>query len=351
MTRANSVIPPLPTAKPKNSGPLSPTVASSPNRVRGFLGLPGELRNRIYDFYFEEDFRVEIVAKDTKFTTKVARTMKLCPGVANRDTICKHQVKLSCKEGNPATLRMPRKLGCYRRVEGVRTIWANSLCALILVNKQVFNEAIPFLYQNTTFVYDAPQRIRSFLKVVPVVNLSAITKLYLHYTTYGGPSYMQHLVWQGKHLASWASACKAISKTLSGLEELQIWLRVNDTPLYFDLRQRWVQPLLQFRRLTCPRNVIVQKPHRSSLDQPRRSVPRLKVVHIHFTTHWSSHTVFPGNSRLADASMDLHDLFAEGISRAILGSNEEEAMTDFREAWEGKHAAWQHHLNYSNTGW
>ena len=34
-----------------------------PKKIHGFLGLPGELRNRIYGYYFEMAFRAEFAAK------------------------------------------------------------------------------------------------------------------------------------------------------------------------------------------------------------------------------------------------------------------------------------------------
>ncbi len=47
----------------------------------------------------------------------------------------------------------------------------------------------------------------------------------------------------------------------------------------------------------------------------------------------------------------LHRLFGEAISLAILGASEEDAMAGFKEAWDGRHKEWQHHLNYSDTDW
>jgi hypothetical protein len=61
--------------------------------------------------------------------------------------------------------------------------------------------------------------------------------------------------------------------------------------------------------------------------------------------------VFKYNAPLARASIDLHRLFGEAISRAILGSTEEEAMVGFKEAWEGKYHMWKHHLRFAKTGW
>ncbi|KAF2263610.1 hypothetical protein CC78DRAFT_581326 [Lojkania enalia] len=316
-------------------------------KARGFLSLPGELRNRIYDYYFEEDFRIEVAAKGTRLMYRVPKFMKLCLGIVNKATVYMHQERL--QETTPRTLRMPRRLGRYKRIDGIVTDWSTSLCALVLVCKKVYYEAILFLYQNPTFVFAAPRRILNFLEFVQEDALGFIKKLQLHYNTYGSPFQAKDDTWASKHLCTWTTACKAASKKLVNLQKLEIWLKVNENPLCFDLRREWLKPLLQFRRLGNHKKAVADKE-----TFPAREIhnhKRLRDVKVHFRTYWTGPQHFPQISELADASSDLHHLFAEAIVLAILGSSEEEAMSGFKKAWEGKYSRWRHHLNYSATGW
>ncbi|KAF2178586.1 hypothetical protein K469DRAFT_718120 [Zopfia rhizophila CBS 207.26] len=318
-------------------------------KIRGFLGLPGELRNSIYSFYFEGEFHVEIAAPGTNFTPKEPNTTGMCLATVNKDSqIYKHHEKKGL-ENISSTLRMPRKLGRYTRVDGGKTNWTNSLSALILVCSQVHTEVIALLYSNTTFAFAAPRRIMNFLEVLPKQNLALITKLHLHYATYNCPYLSSHVVWQDKHTACWSDTCKHASRKLVNLQELQFWLHVTVTPLYFDLCQYWIEPLLHFRRLTRSRTA---KDNASSSisDSTRQSFSIGPLdIKIHFSTYYNRPFIF-SHSRLADACADLHRLFAEAIRRRVMGWAVEDAMVDYREAWVGKYSEWQHHLNFSPPG-
>ncbi|KAF2112820.1 hypothetical protein BDV96DRAFT_613861 [Lophiotrema nucula] len=294
------------------------SLPSSPKKkVRGFLGLPGELRNKIYDCYFEDTggLRVEIAAHGTHLGDTGLQKIARCSNAS--DTTHKQP-----------TIRMPRRLGNYKRVDGPQTRWATSLCALILVCRQVYQESILFLYRNTTFVFAAPRRIANFLYVIPKRNLSNITMLHLHYNSYGPPFSNAHVVWQEKHIKRWSSICRTLSKSLASLQELHLKVDINETDFRMDLRQPWLQPLLQLRRMCNRRG-----------DMGPSELPS------------SSGAVIYDNPRLAEASRNLHRLFGEAISLAILGASEEVAMTGFNEAWNGKYEEWHHYLNYSDTGW
>jgi len=77
----------------------------------------------------------------------------------------------------------------------------------------------------------------------------------------------------------------------------------------------------------------------------------LALVNVYFDTYWSRAGPFYRRPELAEVSADLHRLFGNAIGWAIRGAGEEEAMAEFKEAWEGKHAQWKHHLRFSWTGW
>lgn len=177
-----------------------PGVTPTSKKIRGFLGLSGELRNKIYRYYFQEGFRCEVAAKGSDFCSNRTRRERGCPNI----------------------LRMSRKLGNYKRVDGIQTNWSNSLCALILICRQVHHEAIIFLYQKTTFIFDAPKRITNFVEAVPGKNLANFTRVEMHYSTYGHPKSSNDQIWKEKHHASWSRAYKVAAKSLINLQVLKI---------------------------------------------------------------------------------------------------------------------------------
>lgn len=315
----------------------------TPKKIRGFLALPGEVRNQIYRYYFASDFRCEFAAKGRHFEERKAPTVKLW--AAAFQSLGPHVFKYAsaAQEERPLTVRVSRPLGSYNTVKGLQTNWFASLFAISLVCKQVHAETVVFVYRKTAFVFDAPRRITNFLHVVSAARFEHITDLQLHYETYGSPSLTQDCIWQEKHARSWMRACTAASKKLVGLRKLKIHIRVCDDSVRFNLRAHWVMPLLQFRRLSTASRIV-------AADARSQQKRRLDTVDIKLWTRWSKWP-FAGNQLLATASEDLHRLFSRAIALAVLGSKEQEAMAEFNTAWEVKYAIWQHHLNYGKTAW
>lgn len=175
---------------------------SPPKKMRGFLALPGEIRNQIYGYYFDSERRCEIASKGSKFTQRKPQTVKLSSNViATKSTTPAPDPEISATP--PVVIRFSRSLGKYNAVQGLRTNWPDSLCALNLVCKQVYAETAKLLYQSTVFVFDAPKRMTNFFKYASSIHLGSITRLHLHYSTYGNPNKTVDVVWQEKHHQSW----------------------------------------------------------------------------------------------------------------------------------------------------
>lgn len=319
---------------------------STPKKMRGFLSLPGELRNQVYHYYFESDFRCEVAAKGSQLEGYKIRTVKLWAGAfQSNPQVLKYDSE--AKEEGPLTIRVSRPLGRYNIVKGLQTNWFASLFAISLACKQVHAETLPYLYRKTEFVFNASNRLTNFLKVISSSKLEHITKLQLHYTTYRNPQMSGDHMWKEKHNKSWIRACNAASKKLVGLRELKIWIRVHDHPPRFSLRESWVLPLLQFRRLRQAASLVGGN---SALDKPEPHERKLSTVDIDLRTKWSGNC-FGGNQELAKASEDLHCLFGGAIRSAILGAKEEVAMMAFNTAWNEEYQVWQFHLSFAQTGW
>ena len=178
-----------------------------PKKSRGFLALPGEIRNHIYKCYFEPGRHCEIVAAGTDFRQqkqerKPPRTVRLRSGLTSQKTQST-DVDSASSTTVPSVTRFSRPLGKYNVAKGLQTNWHSSLCALSLVCKQVYAETVTLLYHTTVFVFDAPRRIANFLDVMTSVRLENITMLHLHYDTYGQPPWTRDVGWHEKHGLSW----------------------------------------------------------------------------------------------------------------------------------------------------
>ena len=321
---------------------------------RGFLDLPSELRNEVYRFYFPDDIRCELVAAGTDFDPLGHKIMKLglIPVWPCYSENGKKPKLVPFEPRTSMKLRISRRLATskYERIDWLRTKWPSSFSALILVSKQIYQESIAFLYQSTTFVFSAPVRINNFLKVLPATNLALITKLELHYNNYGPASWPPHIKDViGQHRKAWAGACKTAAKQMVNLRELHMWMYITDSPLFFDLRQDWLTPFLSFRRWLPATQTDV--PNIGALDAKVGTDKGLALVNVYFDTWWSRPDALSYMPELPEASADLHNLFGKAIGRTIMGASEEEAMAEFREAWDGKYAHWKHHLRFSTTGW
>jgi hypothetical protein len=237
------------------------------SKIRGFLALPGELRNNVYRYYFQEDFRCEIVGKSTDLN------------------VLRSTTKLNHKAATQSTIRVSRRLGKYTMVKGLQTSWSRSLCALLFVCKQIHRESIICLYHNTIFVFNAPRRINNFLETFPATNLALVTRLELHYANYGNPGEAKLDYLKDRSLATWARACKAMAKQLVNLRELRVWMYITDSPLFFDLRQQWLTALLPFRRLCVAQQNSAARA--GPIVTTEKTSKGLESVNIHFNTWWS----------------------------------------------------------------
>lgn len=178
------------------------TGVRAPKKIRGFLALPGEIRNQIYDYYFDSERRCEIASKGSQFTQRKPQTVKLSSNLVprNKTTPATGVQPITVP---PTVVRFSGPLGKYNAVQGLRTNWSGSLSALSLVCKKVSMETAPFLYQKTVFVFDAPKRTENFFKFASSIHMGSITELHLHYNTYGDPWEMKNMIWQEKHSRSW----------------------------------------------------------------------------------------------------------------------------------------------------
>ncbi|KAJ4984475.1 hypothetical protein SVAN01_10027 [Stagonosporopsis vannaccii] len=310
-----------------------------------FLELPGEIRNRVYQYYFRESYNCELVGAACH-RSPATPTITFLPdsSTSKRD---RYGGRKDLESERSLVIRFPRLRRPNSTVRNLPPLgWLNPHGALVLVCKQIHAETLPLLYQRITFVVQAPRRITAFLHKIPKPSYSYVTKLHLHYSTYGSPKAASDVVWQEKHIESWNRVCKVASKSLTCLQELRVDVWINQDAPKFNLRQKWLQPLWQFRRLACK----VPQEDLAGAGLLLEKLYRLGSVHVRVKSRLWAHN-FEGNARLANACKHLHRLYGHGISKAILGAKEEEAMSAFDKAWNKRYHLWQHHLGFARTGW
>lgn len=104
---------------------------------------------------------------------------------------------------------------------------------LLRVCRQVRDEAVTFLYSNTTFRLESVFATNKFLNVVPAVG--AINKLELRHSTYGEPRLTEDRKWKQLHDKKWTNTCRRIAKEMIALQDLKIDLRICDWPTQLNL--------------------------------------------------------------------------------------------------------------------
>lgn len=183
-------------------------------RSLSFLDLPGEIRNKVYDYLFSG--HVEIVhGRSTKPRITCAKI--LCTYSTN------HRL-------NPTSLAHDNRHST--RPDLLRTCRA------------INEEATVFLYANITFRFVSMSTINNFLDTVPTGGAKAITRLELQHSTYGEPRLMEDRRWKLLHDKKWRKTCRRIAEEMGAIEQLKISLRICDWPTQLNLAADWAKPLL-----------------------------------------------------------------------------------------------------------
>ncbi|KAF2015856.1 hypothetical protein BU24DRAFT_422161 [Aaosphaeria arxii CBS 175.79] len=312
-------------------------------RALGFLHLPGELRNHVYEHYFEQGYCIGFSTDTLAFEGPSERIhgRNWFQGI-NPPSLRQRGPKQGVGR---KVIHMKRKLGEYIRIDGLQTDWTTSrtISSLTYVCKQIYAETIQFLYWDNFFAFSSAKQLQGFMDVVPRRNLASITKLYVNYWTYGDSRQLDAQKEEDRrHTLEYNTAFKRASKLLVNLKHLEIRLSYRGNNIVMAIGNEYLEPLWQFRRLS---SYWKQRRQCSDGDYDQ-STSTLQVVKIHFQSHLSSPEDFHGHPRaLYEASDDMHQQYSNAISQVILGQNANEAMTGCLVAWD-KHHMWRHHLRF-----
>ncbi len=220
-----------------------------------FLQLPGELRNKIYDYAMPaRRFSIDWMNGNQKSRT-LTHTLPGRPGMfqprLGPEIVAKR--RLACSK---------RSCDMAERVAVLQDLQqqANSV-ALLWVCKAMYPEAASIFYGKAAFTFGKLGTVRHFLKTTSPRNKASITHLCIKHRAYGHPSKTADRVWKTKHDRLFTKLCWQLSDECSSLTHLALDLVLNKSPIAFceldlgghTLETRWMQPLHAFLDINIER--------------------------------------------------------------------------------------------------
>ena len=212
-----------------------------------FLKLPGELRNKIYDYCIVNQY-YEIGWVDNNHKNK-SLTYRL-PRLGRADG-------LHLESG---AARRRRQLDCSRRAPCQKRLAEGAInpgpAALLSVCSKIHNEACTVFYSNSTFTFHGLGVLRQFLNNLSPIATEALSRLVINYRAYGEPNRTEDRIWKVKHDRLWEDLCWRIADQCTSLTHLSLDLTLNKSPLCFapfDLLNKagigaqWIKPLWAFQ--------------------------------------------------------------------------------------------------------
>lgn len=321
----------------------STTPPTSPSKPKAqpftFLLLPGEIRNTLYSYAFAYSFIADF------HPAKGSTHLPSPPPGYDQTALFGHRYTVQ------ALLRMrkinvTRPMGTYTRFHGRRAKWATSFHALLLTCKQVHEEATPYLYRATCFMFASFKPLNTFLRITPHISLLNVRHLDIRHATMGDPLNPRDEMWKEKHTTRWRQLLQKVVLSMPNLTRLRLTLYINDFPLRFRLGEAWVCDLLILSSLT---STAIPDPHsnpllRESLDIKRDSMLSPLVDFRLVVESRLSHENYFADKELKMASQHLHRLFAEAVRRYILGWEAGDAMVEYNGWAFGSYLKWRDHL-------
>ena len=266
-----------------------------PQGIFRFLDLPGEIRNKIYDLVFDEclvnvqlghlrrscneiidrsfagGFRKQLQRKCD--TTSPPRTQRLGDKQPDRQ-IRQNSPKSDSKQQNQTSQLLqdqictePQKPSKYQyrnqkfKKRGPKRLSHTAFPPpgsnqddtssdyrlqfnFVLVNRQLYSEALCVLYAKASFRFVTHQAINRFLLITPLRALQAIQGLDVSYATYPEPELTAQRRFKVLDDKNWARTCKLMRERMTDLKRLRLHLEVNEWPSQLGINEEWAQSIL-----------------------------------------------------------------------------------------------------------
>jgi len=182
---------------------------------------------------------------------------------------------LTIEDGAPLRAELPAfdfdyRMSKTRRRSDEPKPWVPSLSAVVLVNRQIYREAIEYLYSRTVFLFENLPLSYAFLASMPALRLRQITMVRListvqvHYHTSPGNGSNRGLRNIARAIAGHLPNLESIDIELTAMQDMTERGSEAHQARAFD-RDRiadsyWFQALMQFAHLSKLRRVIVTIP-------------------------------------------------------------------------------------------
>ncbi|KAH7062267.1 hypothetical protein B0J12DRAFT_763352 [Macrophomina phaseolina] len=321
----------------------------------GFLDLPGEIRNEIYAYCFEEEIWVDMTPNanhvlkqtkiqagtwasaalytafrpvanapkdDTNATTDATSIAIASAATTSGTTTTQHQhttlaTTPATKFKGPAhPRRKPHKIEYHPQPRGRKARIAMTTPG---------RPTLPFFYATPFFIFSAPNALLAFLRLLPAPKLALIRKAHIAYATYGDPYASADAEWKARSERTWARAMREASEKLVGLAVLRVRVVVNERPLVFGFGEPWAKALMVWAA-ACQREVDVDP--RTGRPSPGALAPLRMEIGVQ--SAFVMRKARMPEDALRGALVELHQLFAEAVRRKLCGWSEQDAMIEFR---------------------
>lgn len=196
-----------------------------------FLRLPGEIRNRVYHFLFDE-YRVLVRGNHPQKELQQARKNEPSGG----SKAPQQRYRLWCSFETHIMAQNPPS-------------YSHSLVPLEVLQtcRTMYHEATPFLYARMALRFESTKVLAKFLDRTPPQALACITRIELIHSTYGEPEDCDHRRWKQQHNAKWLRLCTTIGKKMTDLKEIKVDLWLCDWPTQLEVGAKWTRPLLAMK--------------------------------------------------------------------------------------------------------
>ncbi|MCJ1325327.1 hypothetical protein MMC10_001990 [Thelotrema lepadinum] len=248
--------------------PMRVSTAKIDPEKTGFLDLPGEIRNRIYDLALpkENDLEITWLTRGKELThyrhrlpiSKKPKDViygKLRPGdrafnghfraaIRNKAaTIKRRQQTRAQAQERRATYAKEKKTGEVSLPPSDWTLQTRGFATLLGLNRQLHDEAASLFYSRSTFSFASRALLDKFLDNLTPIGRAHLCKIYLAHDMESPSMLKSDRVFKEKERKKWVATLQALSSKCKSLEELHILTNLRGSRFQLDLTDTWSQDL------------------------------------------------------------------------------------------------------------
>ncbi|KAI4202869.1 MAG: hypothetical protein LQ350_002240 [Teloschistes chrysophthalmus] len=209
-----------------------------PRTGKTFLDLAAETRNQIYELAMpRRKYHIQWIPRENRHPTELTYTWQIGlnfvgPGLTAEEGLRRRDFDLR----NP----------WQKKQLSLRFRHPPGPTALLLVSKQINQEASGYFYGQNTFSFRAMRPLQEFLNTMRPETRSLIRSLQLIHHTGGDPELTEHQVFKDRYERCWDNLCRQVVDQCDQLSSLAVDLTIKDIPFFMGPRAKWMGPLYHF---------------------------------------------------------------------------------------------------------